>query len=490
MASFEPRERRICIRIVYDGLGAAGKTTNLQQLASLFSAQRTSDLYSPATVDGRTLYFDWMQIHGGVVCGFPLLCQVISVPGQVVLTERRRHLLATADAVVYVSDSAKAEDAKGGFGLVAEATRANAEPPTIVVQANKQDQMASIDGPALRALFGLGDDVEVVEAIARDAIGVVDSFIAAVRGVTKRLQAQVEDKSARLALRVAERPDDLRDALDALEIDPEWAAEMLLEEAAASFASFEEREVAREVLAPPPAPVIDDGREHVPLPRPDTPAGFVWPAHTARARLEGLVDAGVVAAPIDEDGRVRVRVGDAALETSRADCFIEADHARQSIVRSARELTQLGGLLAPDTILALQISEEGQIWLWTVRPVLEPATGWLGKATSEEQRLARLELIASALADALAYTAQRGVELEPSLEHFGVDGGHLRYIGPRRAASTSSVSKMAEIALKSVAQTGAELGPFVAVLEQEVARRAIPVKLAPARTEWQAEARR
>ena len=55
-----------------------------------------------------------------MVCGFPLLCQVISVPGQVVLTERRRHLLATADAVVYVCDSAesKVEMARDGFDII------------------------------------------------------------------------------------------------------------------------------------------------------------------------------------------------------------------------------------------------------------------------------------------------------------------------------------------------------------------------------------
>ncbi|MBX3229606.1 MAG: hypothetical protein KIT84_04665 [Labilithrix sp.] len=472
MATFEPRERRICVRIVYDGLGSAGKTTNLQQLASLFSAQRTTDLYSPATVDGHTLYFDWMQIHGGVACGFPLLCQVISVPGQVVLTERRRHLLTTADAVVYVCDSAQARlaAAREGFALIADAAEVSGRRPVIVVQANKQDQLTAASGETLRGALGLGGDVEVVEAIARDGIGVVDSFVTAVRGVTKRLQAEVDRGHARLPLRLAERPQELLDALDALDVDPEWAAEMLLEEAASSFAG-----IARDVLAPPPPPRDDgDTREHAPVPRADAPAGFVWPAHTARERLDSLANAGVTAAPIDADGGVRIEVAGVGLTTSRAECFIEAEQARQSIVRAARELTQLGPLLAPETVLALQPGDDGRIWLWTVTPALEPSAAWLAAAAPEEQP-ARVAAIAAAVAEALAYTAHRGVELETSLDGFAVERDHVRYVGPRRPATPASLSKMVERALRSMDQLRHELHPFATALEHELRARSLDV---------------
>ena len=71
MVAFDVEQQRMCVRVVYDGVASAGKTTNLRQLAELFATQRTCELFSPAEMDGRTLYFDWLQIAAGMVCGFP-----------------------------------------------------------------------------------------------------------------------------------------------------------------------------------------------------------------------------------------------------------------------------------------------------------------------------------------------------------------------------------------------------------------------------------
>ena len=67
MAFFDPAEQRMGVRVVYDGVARSGKTTNLRQLCALFATQRTTELYTPAELDGRTLYFDWAQFHAGVV---------------------------------------------------------------------------------------------------------------------------------------------------------------------------------------------------------------------------------------------------------------------------------------------------------------------------------------------------------------------------------------------------------------------------------------
>ena len=117
MAIFDPAAQRLCVRVVYDGAASAGKTTNLRQLATLFAARHATEVHSESEVEGRTLYFDWMQIHAGAVAGVPLLCQIISVPGQVALTPRRRHLLSTADVVVYVCDSSGAAVERAREGL-------------------------------------------------------------------------------------------------------------------------------------------------------------------------------------------------------------------------------------------------------------------------------------------------------------------------------------------------------------------------------------
>ena len=62
MARFDPERKRIVIRVVYDGPGHAGKTTNLQRLSKSFASWRRSDLVSPNTLGERTQYFDWLEV--------------------------------------------------------------------------------------------------------------------------------------------------------------------------------------------------------------------------------------------------------------------------------------------------------------------------------------------------------------------------------------------------------------------------------------------
>ena len=121
---------------------------------------------------------------------------MITVLGQQVLTARRRHLLSTADVVVHVCDSE--EQAVGraldGLALFDEVEREGPERVPLVIQANKQDQAngeRSPVPPCWRRSSGFGT-VPVVEAIASDGIGVVDTFVAAVRAVVRAIQARVE----------------------------------------------------------------------------------------------------------------------------------------------------------------------------------------------------------------------------------------------------------------------------------------------------------
>ncbi len=87
MAVFDLAAQRMRIRIVYDGVAGAGKTTNLKQLCTLFATQRTTESHSPAEIRGRTLYFDWVQIAAGVICAISAHLPGSSpCPGQVVLT--------------------------------------------------------------------------------------------------------------------------------------------------------------------------------------------------------------------------------------------------------------------------------------------------------------------------------------------------------------------------------------------------------------------
>lgn len=472
MAVFDLREKRVCVRIVYDGLAGAGKTTNLRQLSGLFATQRTSDLVSPAEIEGRTLYFDWMQIKGGVVCGFPLICQVISVPGQVVLTERRRHLLSTADVVVYVTDSARGavSNAKDGLAVLDEVAQARQEPPLLVVQANKQDQIDVLTGPAILEELGrMG--TTCVEAIARDGIGVVDTFVAAVRAIARAVQAKVEREELRIPVARPQSARALLERLESLEVDPEWAAEMFLEEAAAEFIASQDADVSPIVAPPLPLESLDG--DSAPFPRTDVPTGYVWPAHTGRACLRSISHAGVVAVPLDENGEAESVVEGFRLWTSKRWSFDDADSARQAIVRGARERTQLGALLSPDTVLVLQPVDEEKCWLWTIARSVPSVREWLKGADVDTERHRRLEAFGTAVASGLAYAMQYGVALDMSAEAFGVEDGTIRYFGELTPLAPDGLTAMMDRALASVERRVDDLTFFVECIERELDRKSV-----------------
>lgn len=431
MAIFDVLEQRICIRIVYDGVAGTGKTTNLRMLSTVFAAQRTRDLFSPVEIEGRTLFFDWMQIHGGAICGFPLLCQVISVPGQVVLTERRKHLLETADVVVYVCDSSSGviDAGREGLSVLDEVLRGRAEPPAVVVQANKQDQGDALSGRELLDRIGR-HDLACVDAIARDGIGVVDTFVAAIRAVSQRLQVRGEGEAVRLPVDRAEQPEALLAALESVDVDPSWAAEMCLEEISRAFAT-----TAQAPAEPSPAPDVDDGS--APMPRPDLPAGFVWPAHTGRATLRTLLDAHEHsdAVALDDRGVASTTIAGFRVVTSVENRYRDPEAARQALVRAARELTQLGRLLSPETVIALQPTRADESWLWTIHPTLQSAQDWLVEEASPLERERRAELFAAAVAAASEYASKCGLAVDVSPEAFGVEDGLLRYVGRRTTSA-------------------------------------------------------
>lgn len=466
MAVFDLREQRVCIRIVFDGAAGAGKTTNVRQLASLFAAQRATEIYTPAEIEGRTLYFDWIHLHGGAVCGLPLLCQVISAPGQVVLTERRRHLLATADAVVYVCDSGRAglSLASEGLAVLDEVCEARTRPPELVIQANKQDQADAASAAEVAELLGRGG-APCIEAIACDGIGVIDTFVAAVRETARGLQARVERGELRLAVVPAERPEEVYATLDELEIDPEWAAELLLEEAARAFLA-----AAATGTSPASARVAGVPEGHAPFPRADVPAGNIWPAHTGRSRVRELAARGPRAVALDGSGGVTLGVAGYRLSTSQRARFEGGDSARRGIVQAARARTQLGALLAPGTVLVLQPASDREAWLWTITPMLPSVRSWVGHAPDPLERGRRVQAYAAAVGDALRCTVERGLTFDASMDRFGVDGAEIRYLGELTYDGPDAFEPTLARALGELSEARGDRAAFREALERHLGR--------------------
>lgn len=233
MPVFDPIALRVCLRVVYDGVGGAGKTTNLRVLSELFASQRRLELASPGELGRKTMTFDWLEIRAGAVCGLPLTCQILSVPGQAALTPRRRVLLESADVVVFVCESSPegVEAGRGGLEALDDLVEKRSLP--IVIQANKQDRPSALSGAAV--VGALGRDAPVVEAVAAERIGVMDTLLSAVRIVARAMSAEESAGALRLPVRRAESSGEaLRRVLDQ-RIDPEWASELYLEEVAAAM---------------------------------------------------------------------------------------------------------------------------------------------------------------------------------------------------------------------------------------------------------------
>jgi hypothetical protein len=99
MPLVDRRSNSIVLRIVYDGPPAAGKTTNLGYLCDKLALTRpgTSER---AIASDRTQFLDWLDVTGGWAGGERVRCQLVIVPGQIVLARRRRHILESAGGKV------------------------------------------------------------------------------------------------------------------------------------------------------------------------------------------------------------------------------------------------------------------------------------------------------------------------------------------------------------------------------------------------------
>lgn len=466
MAVFDLQEQKIFVRIVYDGAANAGKTTNIRQLSELFTTRRRSELYSPEDLDGRTLFFDWLQIASGLVMGFPVVCQVLTVPGQDSLGPRRRHLLATADFVVFVVESTPDGIARAGRVLpsLLEARARRAFP--LLVQANKQDLEGAVAAGEIVERLGLGD-TPLLAASAGESTGVLETYVAAIRTVTEHLQASALD-GAGLEVISAESAEELYAQLAHIELDADWRERILsVPPPPPSDTDWEvppldslpaPKATAAAMPAPEPTPErvepierVRIGDVSVSLPTHDVPTGFIWPASTGREILKTLdfstlsLRSDLVGQHGGADGSgksdtIVCRVGDWCLKTSSRRQFHDVEGARAALVQAARGKTTLGELLMPQTVLALQPDADGSYWLWTVTPWLRTLRTSMVEASQcgDEPLLASvLSTFAKAAVDAMILAARQGIVLDVHPSNYAEREGRVFYLDDDITAGTS-----------------------------------------------------
>lgn len=507
MAVYDRDNAKLVVRVVYDGPGNAGKTTNLAEMCQFFTARRRSELISPEALAGRTMWFDWLQIDAGLVGGFALRCQIVTVPGQLVLRRRRSVLLRAADVVVMVCDSTPPglELVRAAFGRIRQFTaeQSGSDVP-IVVQANKQDLPGALSPEEVAAALGADATVPVVGARANAGIGVKETLVLAIRAAANRAQQQVlergidalagEPGDAEAVLRELRQLDDAPgSALDDLLGQPVFVEPpppvrmppippppVRAVEPAVPVAPPVEAAVAPPVAPPAWWPVPPLGDASI------TP-GNLWPAATGRDALRGLTGMelrprfDLVAQLGDRDGsgKASTVLYDADgwfIKTSTDRRFDDLDASRVALVKLARTKIALGTLTLPNTVLVTCGDPDQGYWVWTFAPWRQTLRGAMTEAIAAGDRAGigdALVQFAGAVGEALvrALRTGQGLDLHPS--NFALDGDTLVYLDdevseapPVRGAAHAILQRAEELA-----GSPDEIDRYAATLIEELSAR-------------------
>lgn len=479
MALFDAENQKIVLRVVYDGPAGAGKTTNLWQLRDCFTAKRRSEVYTPAEIFGRTLFFDWLEVDSGIVGGYGLRCQFVTVPGQRALSRRRMHLLRKADAVVFVCESTPSglveaktqlEEMRSALGIDAPSAE------RLVVQANKQDLAGALLPTAVAEDLALDPATRAVAARACSGIGVRETAVLAIRAAANGIQRRILEEGIEALLGEPESGEELLGAIVLEEeIAPMSPTDVVLmpstlrTAAAATVpdaheapsgtdsrpspasgperspapqppSSGESKSAPQGALLLPVRPQIPERQDTPlpPLPGARVPTGFIWPAtgrdllreitpDSARPRFDLVGRQGTDEGSGTSDA-VIVEAGPLCLKTSQRRRYSDADDGRAALLGLARRKLLLGDLLPENTVLAVQVDDrDNSAWLWTITPWLTTLRALMARAaaTADQAALgAALACYARAAVRSLTVTLRHGVVLDihPSNFALGAQG--------------------------------------------------------------------
>lgn len=424
----------LTLRVVYDGQPQAGKTTSVRALSE--RVRGTKGFTTPAESNGRTLYFDWLEFHGGEFGGREIRVQVISVPGQLELRHRRDYLIEQADAVVFVADS-RAEQFQQSlelFEALVSVTRRREPPVGVIVQANKQDEPNALPISVMREMLRPYGRVTLIDTIATNGEGIREAFAMALRAALDRAQflADVgELVVSDLEIRTA---DQLLDTMQNLESGVQPSVPAWSSEAAHELEQLEP--VTRWEDPVRIAPSVEV------LFTPDAclPSGYIWPPVDGRAIVHEASSAGIVP--------VRAGSGDWWASTGgwRFHSLRDATHAdsmsaRSHLVRWARLHALCSSLLSPDRALLLASAGPSQYRLWQLVRIFPSLRERLLEDLFEPARLAEVLLgVGRQLVCARREVARLGVNLRCTLWTIGEgEQGRPMFVGlmpsPREAAA-------------------------------------------------------
>jgi signal recognition particle receptor subunit beta len=366
VAQLDPERSRIVIRLVYDGPAWAGKTTSLRHLARSLG----SSTFSGEEADGRTLHFDWVDYVGGLFQGLPIRCQIVGVPGQRVLERRRRLLLETADAVVFVADSrpGQMDENLHAFTLLNEVHRDASPPVAVVVQANKRDLAGVVSLEELRERLGGGPSLAMTESVAERGEGIRETFVLAVRLALDRVRALWNSRDL-----LSEGPaiDSGQSLLTAM-----LAAEGEVPQPLPSASPLQAESAAADDLplnVDPPAvgeqshgDQSHGGAQRGPwIPDPSVPAGLVWPPVNGRVTVHEATR-GTMTLTRSPSGDWIGSLNSWRLLSPVQALYFDLEEGRQALIGWARWHTAAGAILSPSRAIVLTKAAPSAWRLWQI----------------------------------------------------------------------------------------------------------------------------
>jgi signal recognition particle receptor subunit beta len=443
VALLDEKRDALVIRIVYDGPPLSGKTTTLRALADGFSRP----LHSPQEHDGRTLFFDWLDYTAGRFEGRPIRCQIVSVPGQRSLADRRRWLLQDADSIVFVADT-------GSLGMdlsvkyareLGSVINSFASPrPGVVIQANKRDVEDALPIPeVLKGFRAAGIEAGVIETRATTGTGVREGFLFGVRLALDRAR----ELNARGLLKSASpHIDSAEDLFREITVaqDAGKLPGNLTRRPGAPFVRAAQSGTppapspASTIPGEAPAPEEDFASakamelSQINLPDPSVPSGSIWPPVEGRIMVQQALATAQLTARQLPSGDCQVCSPNGWRMHSRArDVFEDQNIARSALSDWARLHVRNHALLSARRCVLL--SPAGSRWrLWQIvgqTRSLEDALA-LGLDTPLAHKAAEtLFVVASKLIAALRTFGQATVALPAILATVAADSTEPRYTG-------------------------------------------------------------
>lgn len=207
MAHYDEARGAIVARILYDGLGTAGKTSSLRRLREILS-QRSGEIYVPEEHRGRTLYFDWLEIEAGRLDDHPLRVHLMTVPGQWAYVHRRYTLLRSADALIGVVDSTEHGLVRATYAInFLRKVLGRADAPPLVVQAHKQDLADAASVESVRERLQI--DTPIIGTSATTGDGLVHAFIAALQAAREHIRRDLGGRPPNTLPPLLESPEEL-----------------------------------------------------------------------------------------------------------------------------------------------------------------------------------------------------------------------------------------------------------------------------------------